>query len=88
MHSLLEAKNGKTSCRSKSRERKLRSMDSVDVLDSTDLDSSVQASLLEAELQGTGATRSAVELSLDEDKVCSMLHLCHMRFCNLCQIAP
>ena len=41
----------------------------MDVLDSGDLDSSVQASLLEAELQGTGATRSAVELSLDEDKV-------------------
>ena len=44
-------------------------MDSVDALESGDLESSVQASLLEVELQGTGATRSAVELSLDEDKV-------------------
>ena len=43
-------------------------MDSVDVSESGDLESSVQASLMEAELQGASATRSAVELSLDEDK--------------------
>lgn len=70
-------------CRSKSRERerKLRSMDSVDVLESGDLESSVQASLLEAELQGTGATRSAVELSLDEDKVCCTASLWRLESC-------
>ncbi len=54
----------------------------MDVLDSGDLDSSVQASLLEAELQSTGATRSAVELSLDEDKVCGMPCVLHVELCN------
>ena len=45
-----------------------------DSLDSTDLDSSTRASLLDAELSGgPAATRSAVELSLDEDKVCFRL---------------
>ena len=63
------------SCRSKSQERKLRSFDSMsDSLDSTDLDASITASLLDAELKGgPAATRSAVELSLDEDKVCFLL---------------
>lgn len=62
-------------CRSKSQERKLRSLDSMsDSLDSADLDSSISASMLDAELNGgPAATRSAVELSLDEDKVCSWL---------------
>ena len=61
------------SYRSKSQERKLRSLDSMsDSLDSTDLDASISASMLDAELNGgPAATRSAVELSLDEDKVCS-----------------
>ncbi len=45
-----------------------------DSLDSADLDSSISASMLDAELNGgPAATRSAVELSLDEDKVCSWL---------------
>ncbi len=52
----------------------------MDVLDSGDLESSVQASLLEAELQGTGATRSAVELSLDEDKVRCLPCVWHISF--------
>lgn len=57
-------------CRSKSRERKVKSMDSAtDTLDSEDLDTSVQAALLDA-AQKASPTRSAVELSLDEDKVC------------------
>ena len=57
-------------CRSKSRERILRSMDSAtEILDSADLDASLQASLADAEASGSAATRSAVELSLDEDKV-------------------
>ena len=71
------------SCRSKSQERKLRSFDSMnDSLDSTDLDASISASLLDAELNGgPAATRSAVELSLDEDKVCFWLvRLCQRPF--------
>ena len=65
-------------CRSKSRERKLKSMDSVDVLESGEVEATVQASFLEAELKGTAATRSAVELSLDEDKVHSSSCVCCM----------
>ena len=42
---------------------------SIDGLDSADLDRVVQEGLLEAELQSAGPARSAVELSLDEDKV-------------------
>ena len=42
---------------------------SIDGLDSADLDRVVQEGLLEAELQSPGPPRSAVELSLDEDKV-------------------
>jgi hypothetical protein len=45
-------------------------MDSAtEILDSADLDASLQASLAYAEASGSTATRSAVELSLDEDKV-------------------
>lgn len=45
-------------------------MDSAtEILDSGDLDASLQASLADAEASGSAATRSAVELSLDEDKV-------------------
>jgi len=82
--------------RSKSRERKLRSMDSsIDGLDSVDLDRVVQDGLLEAELQSAGPTRSAVELSLDEDKVrhaltsisqCVLITLLH-GVSLLCEIA-
>ena len=47
-------------------------MDSAtEILDSADLDASLQASLADAEASGSAATRSAVELSLDEDKVSS-----------------
>ena len=72
-----------TSCRSKSQERKLRSFDSMsDSLDSADLDASISASMLDAELKGgPAATRSAVELSLDEDKVRSWLaSMCQRTF--------
>ena len=54
----------------------------MDVVESGDLESSVQGSLMEAELQEASATRSAVELSLDEDKVRSMPHAQHSLSCN------
>ena len=77
------------SYRSKSQERKLRSLDSMsDSLDSTDLDASISASMLDAELNGgPAATRSAVELSLDEDKVCSWLALMCQRPVNTLNVA-
>ena len=56
-----------------------------DSFESTDLDSSITSSLLDAEMNGgPAATRSAVELSLDEDKVClqlaSMAHMLRHMF--------
>ncbi len=52
---------------------------SIDGLDSVDLDRVVQDGLLEAELQSAGPARSAVELSLDEDKVRHALTLLIVR---------